>query len=198
MTKVQIDFDGGNEPFWCKFFCAKGIGCYTDRMAQEKLPQEVLLSTRRSALYLWVGLVLAMTLFYVQSQTVFIHSSPVAFVAFEWTLVILGFLTFLFGYYFFDKYVEIRKKALLQAQFKDRKQTLLMAFVYQYILFETLGLYGVVISVFTQTPGKALPFVLCSYLGFLMAFPRKRKLAPFFPEVAQSDDLLTKNVEESS
>ena len=152
-------------------------------MAKILTAEETLQSTKKPALYIWVGLLLAMTLFYVQSQTVFIHSSPVSFSTFEWVLVALGIATFLFGYFFFDKYTGPRKKALLQADLKDRKQSLLMGFVYQFILFETLGLYGVVISVFTQTPAKALPFMVCAFLGFFISFPKQKKLKPFFPEV---------------
>ena len=98
----------------------------------------------------------------------------------------MGLVTFLFGYFFFDKYLGLRKKALLRMPFNDRKQTLLMAFVLQFVLFETLGLYGVLISVFTQNTWKALPYVVCAYLGFFMSWPSEKKIHPFFEETQTS------------
>lgn len=74
----------------------------------------------------------------------------------------------------------IRKNRLLKMPFKDRKQSLLIALVLQYILFETLGLYGVLLSVWTQSGLKAVPFMLFAYIGFYLSFPRKNLFKPYF------------------
>ncbi len=63
---------------------------------------------------------------------------------------------------------------------RDRKQTILIAFVLQFILFETLGLYGVLLSVLRQNTWKAIPFVVMAYVGFALAFPKKEKIEPYF------------------
>ncbi len=139
-------------------------------------------ATQRQALYLWSGLSLALTLFFVQSQMFFVKADPLPSSSFEWYLIGLGVLTFLFGFLFFKNYTQLRKKRILRMPYNDRKQTLLVAFVFQYILFETLGLYGVLVSVLTQNTTKALPFILFAYLGFSLSFPKKSLIEPFFPE----------------
>lgn len=149
-------------------------------MESEEQREALFQSTCRQATYLWVGLLLAMTLFYAQSQIVFIKEGPNGASPFEWPLIFLGALTFWVGLYFFKNYTKVRARALGKAEYGDRKQTLLVAFVFQFILFETLGLYGVILSVLTQNSWKALPFVFASYLGFLVAFPRRKVIAPFF------------------
>ena len=142
----------------------------------KKLAQD----TQRIAMFLWLGLIFAMTLFYVQSQIVFVKGSPLPSNPLEWVLVFLGALTFLFGFYFFKNYTRVRSKEIRSARPKDRKQSLLIAFVFQFVLFETLGLYGVLISVLTQNSLKALPFIAAAYIGFFLSFPKKRIIDPFF------------------
>lgn len=139
-------------------------------------------STRRSALYLWAGLSLALTLFFVQSQVVFIKGEALPTQRIEWALVLLGLVTFLFGFMFFRNYTRVRRQALLTMSWPERRQTLLVAYVLQFILFESLGLYGVLLSVLTQNTEKAVPFILFAYLGFYLAFPRRKQLEPFFQD----------------
>jgi FtsH-binding integral membrane protein len=136
--------------------------------------------TRKVAIYLWSGLSLALTLFFVQSQIVFVTTDPLPSQKAEWGLVGLGILTFLFGFFFFKNYTSLRRDQLLRMPLEQRKQSLLVAFVLQFILFESLGLYGVLLSVLTQSSEKALPFIVFAYLGFFFAFPRQAKLEPFF------------------
>jgi hypothetical protein len=136
--------------------------------------------TRKVAIYLWSGLSLALTLFFVQSQIVFVKTDPLPSQKAEWGLVGLGILTFLFGFFFFKNYTSLRRDQLLRMPLEQRKQSLLVAFVLQFILFESLGLYGVLLSVLTQSSEKALPFIVFAYLGFFFAFPRQAKLEPFF------------------
>lgn len=147
----------------------------------EHSQNEIIESTRRQALYLWVGLSLSLTLFFVQSQMFFVKANPLPTSKLEWIFTGLGLLTFLLGYFFFKYYTEIRKPRLLKMPFNDRKQSLLTAFVMQFVLFESLGLYGVLISVLTQNTLKAIPFMVFAYLGFFLAFPKKEKITPFFP-----------------
>jgi|GEM_PF-2277857 len=147
---------------------------------KEITSETVLKATGRQALYLWTGMLLAMTLFYTQSQIVFVKGEPIPASAFEWPLVFLGAITFLLGLFFFKNYTKARKRALESAPYSDRKQTLLIAVVYQCLLFETLGLYGVFLSVLTQNSLKAIPFVVAAYIGFAVAFPRRERLAEFF------------------
>lgn len=137
-------------------------------------------STQKQALYLWGGLCLSLTLFYVQSQLVFVQSNPLPTSNLEWVLSLLGLVTFLMGHFFFNNYTRLRKDKFSRMSFAERKQGLLVAFVLQFVLFETLGLYGVLVSVLTQSSLKALPYVLCAYLGFCLSFPKKAKIKPFF------------------
>jgi F0F1-type ATP synthase membrane subunit c/vacuolar-type H+-ATPase subunit K len=137
-------------------------------------------STQKQALYLWAGLSLALTLFFVQSQLVFVRTEPLPSSSLEWVFSGMGVATFLLGLVFFKNYLALRKKALLRMPFKDRKQSILIAFVLQFVLFETLGLYGVLLSVLTQSTMKAIPFLLFAYLGFYLSFPKEKKVAPFF------------------
>ncbi|MEM7645444.1 MAG: hypothetical protein AAF203_00930 [Pseudomonadota bacterium] len=146
----------------------------------ENKTDAIVASTSKQALYLWAGLSLSLTLFFVQSQLVFVKANPLPSSQLEWVLSVLGFLTFLMGYFFFDKYTGLRKKQILKMPFEDRKQSVLIAFVFQFILFETLGLYGVLVSVLTQNTWKAIPYVVSAYLGFIIAFPKKQKITPFF------------------
>lgn len=139
-------------------------------------------STRRQALYLWAGLSLALTLFFVQSQMFFVKGSPLPSSQLEWVFAALGIVTFVMGYLFYRNYTALRKNRILRMPFKDRKQSLLVAFVFQFILFETLGLYGVLLSVFTKNTWKALPYIFFSYIGFYLAFPREAKIKEFFNE----------------
>lgn len=147
---------------------------------KESDPSAIIQSTRRSALYLWSGLSLALTLFFVQSQLVFVKREPLPTQQIEWMMVGLGVVTFLFGLVFFKNYTRLRRTQLMKMPFAERKQTLLVAFVFQFVLFETLGLYGVLISVLTQSTEKAVPFILFAYLGFYLSFPRKKKIEIFF------------------
>ena len=142
--------------------------------------EEIVRSTWRQALYLWVGLSLALTLFFVQSQMFFINSKPAPSSKIEWFFWGLGFVTFLFGLLFFQYYTRFRKKRLDWMPPEERKQTLLVTFVIQFVLFETLGLYGVLVSVLTQNATKSLPFIVFAYLGFILVFPRKEKIKVFF------------------
>lgn len=142
--------------------------------------QNYLISTRKQALYLWAGLGLSMTLFFVQAQVVFVKREPLPSSKVEWALTGLGVATFLMGYFFFKNYMAIRKNRILKMPYKDRKQSILIAFVLQFILFETLGMYGVLLSVFTQSTLKAIPFMFFAYLGFYLSFPKKDKIEPFF------------------
>lgn len=137
-------------------------------------------TTRRQALYLWAGLSLALTLFYVQSQIIFVKGDPLPTSQLEWIFACLGAATFLMGYFFFKNYTKLRKPKLMRMPFKDRKQSLLIAFVLQFILFETLGLYGVLLSVLTRNSWKAAPYILFAYIGFYTAFPRRKSVADFF------------------
>lgn len=141
---------------------------------------ETIKSTRKQALYLWAGLSLSLSLFYVQSQVVFIKSEPVPSSQLEWVFSVLGVVTFLFGFVFFKNYTALRQKKILKLPYPDRKQMILVAFVLQFILFETLGLYGVLLSVLTQNSLKAIPFLIFAYLGFALAFPRQEKVEQFF------------------
>ena len=144
--------------------------------------QSTLIGTQKQALYLWSGLSLALTLFFVQSQIVFVKADPLPSSKLEWVFSGLGLITFLIGVLFYKNYLALRKRALLRMPLKDRKQSVLIAFVLQCILFETLGLYGVLLSVLTQNTWKALPFILFAYIGFYLAFPKKEKFTTFFPE----------------
>ncbi len=146
----------------------------------QKENQDMLKSTRKQALYLWVGLGLSMSLFYVQSQIVFVKSEPLPSSSLEWVVSILGLLTFTLGMLFFKNYMALRKNRILKMPLKDRKQSVLIALVLQYVLFETLGLYGVLLSVWTQSGLKALPFLLFAYIGFLASFPKQKTFEPFF------------------
>lgn len=141
---------------------------------------DIIESTRRQALYLWVGLSLSLSLFFVQSQMFFIKAKPLPTSGLEWVFIGLGIVTFALGYFFFKYYTQLRKEGLMKLPLNDRKQSLLIAFVMQFVLFESLGLYGVVISVITQNTLKAVPFVIFAYLGFYLAFPKRNKIAPFF------------------
>jgi branched-subunit amino acid transport protein len=147
-------------------------------MRQES--KEIILSTYRQALYLWVGLSLSLTLFFVQSQIVFIKASPLPTSKLEWIILVIGIVTFIFGLLFFKNYLSLRRNKILKMPFSERKQNILMAYVLQFILFETLGLYGVLISVLSQNTLKAVPFVVFAYLGFVLAFPKKEKINPYF------------------
>ena len=147
-------------------------------MDQENI--EMLKSTRRQALYLWSGLSLSMTLFFVQSQVVFVRREPMPSSRLEWVFTALGAVTFLLGFFFFKNYTKLRKKRFLKMPLKDRKQSLLIAFVLQFVLFETLGMYGVLLSVWTQSTLKAVPFLFFAYIGFFIAFPKLGKIEPFF------------------
>lgn len=137
-------------------------------------------STRRTALYLWIGLSLSLTLFFVQSQMFFVKAKPLPSSQLEWIFSGLGILTFLFGFFFFKNYTALRREKIKRMPPAERKQSLLVAFVLQYIIFETLGLYGVLISVLTQNTLKALPFIVFAYIGFLISFPRRDKIGSFF------------------
>lgn len=142
--------------------------------------QEIYESTHRQAFYLWVGLSLALTLFFVQSQLIFVKGEPLPTSRLEWVFIFLGVVTFLFGLVFFKNYTALRKKSLLKMPVKDRKQSLLVAYVFQYVLLETLGLYGVLLSVITRNTYKAIPFVLFAYIGFVLTRPKREKLKEFF------------------
>lgn len=136
--------------------------------------------TRRQALYLWIGLSLSLTLFFVQSQMFYVSANPLPSSKLEWVFTILGLFTFLLGHFFFKNYMALRKPQLVKASEKDKKQTILIAFVMQFVLFETLGLYGVVLSVLRQNTLKAVPFILFAYIGFAFAFPKREKIKPYF------------------
>jgi F0F1-type ATP synthase membrane subunit c/vacuolar-type H+-ATPase subunit K len=142
--------------------------------------KQFLESTRKQALYLWAGLCLSMTLFYVQSQIVFIKRSPLPSSRLEWMISFLGLITFVLGLLFFKNYMALRKSRILKMPLRDRKQSVLIALVLQFILFETLGLYGVLLSVWTQSSLKAIPFLLFAYIGFYWSFPRRALLSDFF------------------
>ena len=137
-------------------------------------------STQRQAFFLWIGLSLALTLFFVQSQMVFVKGEPLPTSRLEWVFIFLGLVTFLLGYFFFRNYTALRKKSLLKMPMKDRKQSLLVAYVFQFVLFETLGLYGVLLSVLTRNTTKAIPFVVFAYIGFYFARPTREKIKEFF------------------
>ncbi len=143
---------------------------------------EIIKGTWKQALYLWTGLNLALTLFFIQSQMFFVRSRPLPHSRLEWFFSGLGFITFLFGLLFFKYYTKLRTKRFLMMSFEERKQSLLVVFVVQFILFETLGLYGVLVSVLTQSTLKSLPFIVLAYLGFVLSFPRKKKIRTFFSE----------------
>ena len=142
--------------------------------------ESIIESTKRQALYLWVGLSLSLTLFFVQSQMFFVKGTPLPSSGLEWVFIMMGFVTFIFAYLFYNLYTRARKSQILKMPMKQRKQSLLVAFVLQFVLFETLGLYGVLLSVLTQNTFKAVPFVVAAYLGFLLSFPKRRKIHPFF------------------
>lgn len=145
-----------------------------------KDPSSIIQSTKKQALYLWVGLNLSLTLFFVQSQMFFVKGNPLPSTQLEWIFIIMGLLTFIFAYLFYSFYTKARKNQIRQMPEAQRKQSLLVAFVLQFILFETLGLYGVLLSVLTQNTWKAIPFVVAAYIGFVLSFPRVAKIRPFF------------------
>lgn len=149
-------------------------------LSMDKDAQEFLDGTHRQALYLWVGLSLSLTLFFVQSQMFFVKASPLPSSHLEWYFIGLGIITFVFGILFFQNYLRLRLQQLKRSPFNQRKQTILVAYVIQFVLFETLGLYGVLISVLTQNTWKAVPFIVFGYLGFGLSFPRKKKIEGFF------------------
>lgn len=136
--------------------------------------------TKRRALYLWLGFLLAMTLFYVQSQVVFVHGPPRPVYTAAVVLSLVGLLTYGFARLFFKYYTKNKREEWRRLQSKDRLQQILVAFVLQWVLLETLGLYGVLLSVFGQNEVLALPFMGAAYYGFWKSFPRKEQISPFF------------------
>ena len=66
--------------------------------------------THRMALYMWFGLLLAMTLFFVQGQLVFITEEPRPSSKMEWMLVGLGLITFYFWSALFSQLYRCAKK----------------------------------------------------------------------------------------
>lgn len=161
----------------CSFEC---IQYEREREPMNSESVKLINETRRQALYLWVGLNLSLTLFFVQSQMFFVTASPLPTSSLEWVFSGLGLITFVFGFVFFKNYTSLRRLRLMKMPFAERKQSLLVAFVLQFVLFETLGLYGVLISVLTQNTMKAIPYILFAYVGFILAFPKKEKIEPFF------------------
>lgn len=147
-------------------------------MSEER--ESFIANTKRQATYLWTGLSLSMTLFFVQGQIVFVKGKPLPSSNLEYVISALGAVTFLIGFFFFKNYMALQKKRLAKMPFKERKQSILVAMVLQFVLFETLGLYGVLLSVLTQNTWKAVPFLLFSYFGFLSAFPKRSLIEPYF------------------
>ena len=146
----------------------------------EKTGDQIIGETHRQALYLWAGLCLALTLFFVQSQIVFVKGEPAPTAQTEWVFSGVGIVTFLMGLLFFRNYTGLRRLQWLKMPFAQRKQNLLVAYVIQFILFETLGLYGVLLSVLSKNTWKAVPFMVFAYLGFILSFPKKSQLDLFF------------------
>ena len=146
----------------------------------DKQKRDLVKETYRQALYLWGGLCLALTLFFVQSQVVFVKGKPLPTSQLEYVFSGLGVVTFLMGYFFFNNYTSLRKNYLMKMPVDQRKQNILVAYVIQFVMFESLGLYGVLLSVLTKNSWKALPFMVFAYLGFGVSFPKKHKISSFF------------------
>ena len=142
--------------------------------------EKIIRETWRKALYLWSGLSLCLTLFFVQSQMFFIRSKPLPYSRLEWVFSVLGVMTFFFGLTFFKFFTKLRIKKFRLMTAVEVQQSLLFVFVLQFILFETLGLYGILLSVLSQNGLRSLPFIVFAYLGFILAFPKKKKIEPFF------------------
>lgn len=153
----------------------------------DKERQTFIDGTRRQALYLWIGLSLTLTLFFVQSQRFFVKGKPLPTEGIEWTFTAIGCVTFIFGLVFFKNYTKLRRKQIEKIPFSDRKQIILTAYVIQFVMFETLGLYGVLLSVLTQNTMKAVPFVAFAYLGFLISFPKVQQIKPFYRQPLKSE-----------
>ncbi len=142
--------------------------------------QDFVMSTQRQALYLWVGLGLAMTLFFAGTQVAFIKSKPLPTSNLEWFFTAIGLITFLLGLGFYKNYLALRKNRILKMPFADRKQSLLIVFVIQFVLFESLGMLGILVSGLTQSTLKGVPFLIFAYLGLYIAYPKKEKIEPYF------------------
>lgn len=137
-------------------------------------------STQRQALYLWSGLLLSMTLFFAGTQVAFIRGEPLPSSQLEWILATLGGVTFVMGLVFYKNYLALRKNRILTMALNDRKQSLLIVFVLQFILFESLGMLGILVAGLTQSTLKGVPYLLFAYVGFYFAFPKKDKITPYF------------------
>jgi len=73
--------------------------------------------TQKSAVYVWLGLLLAMTLFYVQSQLVFVHGPARQATVMTVVLFVLGGITYLLASAFFDRYALLKWEDWRQTKF---------------------------------------------------------------------------------
>lgn len=141
-----------------------------------------------TARYIWVGICLSLALFFSQSWKMAGGFSPIKLQpSKDIIFVSLGLISFFYGKFFFNKYLELKERNFLKkATEKEKTNLVLLSFTIQFLIFETVGILGIILSLFTINAVKSIPFVLLSYFGLWQAFPKKNKIPAFIYEKTQN------------
>ena len=82
-------------------------------------------SVHKQAVYLWCGLTLALSLFFVNTQIFIRPLKPLPMDQLEWIFALLGLITFTFGVLFFKGYMALNKASWKKMNPTQRGQGIL-------------------------------------------------------------------------
>lgn len=146
--------------------------------------EKELRSVLRTSRFIWWGVILQGCLFTFWGVNLFLTAEEETQVSF-WPYVIftlLGIVSLVYGFKFYQNYTRYRQKEIMQADFKKRKEMLLLAAVMHFSLLEFVCILGVLLAVFLQKKTVVYPFFIASMIGLAYSFPQKEWFAPFLKE----------------
>lgn len=137
--------------------------------------------TLRTARYIWIGIGLSLALFFAQIWKMLggeLAWNPNPTV--DSIFVFISAIVFAYAFFFLNGYLKLRKAEILRGTNTDKYSVLLLAYVIQFLLFETVGIFGLLLSIFSHSAVKSIPFVIASYVGLIIFFPKQDHIKNFY------------------
>lgn len=150
-------------------------------MSLHESSQKYVASLTRSGRFVWAGIFIQSVLFsfyglhYFLSNTLATHRI--------WPVIVFSLLavfTFFYATHFFSKYTQLRFQKIISLPEKNRKESLMLALVIQFLLVQFICILGILLSVFQQHFLYVYPFFVAFCIGMWKSWPQQKWFEKFY------------------